>query len=79
VVISYWCLCCIIIQKSAALICFIWQQPEITRTALAKFHAWLSGGPDPPILAHRCFTIHRSEEVLQETDISYNVCGYHYK
>jgi len=39
-------------------------------TALAKFHAGLSGGPDPPILAHGRFTIHQSEDVLQETNIS---------
>jgi len=39
-------------------------------TALTKFHALLSGGPDPPILAHQCFTIHQSEDVLQEMNIS---------
>jgi hypothetical protein len=47
--------------------------------ALAKFYARLSGGPDPLILAHQCFTIHQSEDVMQEMDISYTVCGYHYK
>jgi hypothetical protein len=50
-----------------------------SHTALAKFHAGLSGGPGPPILAHQCFTIHQSEDALQVTDISYIVRGYHYK